>query len=132
MKELVFGIKGSEKFYVEWRDYDEYIVVQKQSDSLRIESEIDKETIVVKCSKRGNGVYWWRVWKRINKLYNLKKQTLFDPLGNIKSSNVLFAMLIYNVKRSNIQKHWRQKARTSTSGLGIFIKSLIASPISVL
>jgi len=30
-------LEGLEKFYVEWRDYNEYIVVQKQSDNLRIE-----------------------------------------------------------------------------------------------
>jgi len=71
-------LEGLKKFYAEWRDYNEYIVVQKQSDNLRLEGEIDRETIAVECSKRGNDVYWWRVWKRIKKLYDLKKQTLFD------------------------------------------------------
>jgi len=99
-------LKGLEKFYVEWRDYDEYIVVQKQSDNLRIEGEIDKETIAVKCSKRGNDVYWWRIWKRIKNLYNLKEWTLFDPHGNIKLSNVLFATLTYDIKRSTISNAW--------------------------
>ncbi|MFH0748568.1 MAG: hypothetical protein V1915_01400 [Candidatus Bathyarchaeota archaeon] len=99
-------LEGLEKFYVEWRDYNEYIVVQKQSDNLRIGGKIDRETIAVKCSKRGNDVYWWRVWKRINKLYNLKEQTLFDPHSNTKSSNVLFATLTYDVKQSTISKAW--------------------------
>ena len=62
------NLEGLEKFYTEWREFNEYMVVQKQSDNLRIEGEIDKETIAVKCSKRGNDVYWWRVWKSINKL----------------------------------------------------------------
>ena len=95
-----------EKFYVEWRDYNEYIVVQKQSDNIRIEGEIEKETIAVKCSKRGNDVYWWRVWKRIEKLYNLKEQTLFDLHSNIKLSNVLFVTLTYDIKRSTINEAW--------------------------
>ena len=99
-------LEGLEKFYVEWRDYNEYMVVQKQSDNLRIEGEIDRETIAVKCSKRGNDVYWWRVWKRIKKLYDLKAQTLFDSHSSIKLSNVLFATLTYDVKQSSISNAW--------------------------
>ncbi|MFH0897101.1 MAG: hypothetical protein V1850_03510 [Candidatus Bathyarchaeota archaeon] len=99
-------LEGLEKFYTEWRDYNEYIVVQKQSDNLRIEGEIEKETIAVKCSKRGNDVYWWRVWKRIKKLYDLKEQTLFDPHSSVKLSNVLFATLTNDVKRSRISEAW--------------------------
>jgi len=99
-------LEGLEKFYVEWRDFTEYIVVQKQTDNLRLEGEIDRETIAVKCSKRGNDVYWWRVWKRIKKLYDLKEQTLFDPHNNIKSSNVLFVTLTYDVKQSSISNAW--------------------------
>jgi len=99
-------LEGLEKCYVDWRDYPEYIVVQKQTDNLKIEGGINKETIAVKCSKRGNDVYWWRVWKRIKKLYNLKEQTLFDPHSNIKSSNVLFTTLTYDVKQSTISEAW--------------------------
>ena len=82
------------------------MVVQKQSDNLRIAGEINKETIAVKCSKRGNDVYWWRVWKRIKRLYDLKAQTLFDPHNTIKLSNVLFATLTYDVKHSSISEAW--------------------------
>jgi hypothetical protein len=45
-------------FYTDCRDYDEYMVLQKQSDNLRIVGEIDRETIAVECSKRGNDVHW--------------------------------------------------------------------------
>jgi len=99
-------LEGLVKFYTQWRDYDEYMVVQKQTDNLRVEGEIDRETIAVKCSKRGNDVYWWRVWERIKKLYDLKEQTLFDPHSNIKLSNVLFATLTYDVKRATITEAW--------------------------
>ena len=104
-------LEGLEKFYVDWRDYDEYIVVQKQSDNLRIEGEIDKETIAVKCSKRGNDVYWWRVWERIQKVYDLKEQTLFDPHSNIKLSNVLFTTLTDDVKLSTITEGWETEGK---------------------
>jgi len=94
------------EFYRDWRDYDEYVVLQKQSDNLRIEGEVEKETIAFKCAKRGNDVYWWRVWKRLKFLYNLKDRTLFDPHGNVKLSNVLFVTLTYDTKRSMIQESW--------------------------
>ena len=48
------NLEGLEEFYVKWRDNDEYMVIQKQTDSLRIQGEVDKETIAIKCSKRGN------------------------------------------------------------------------------
>ena len=47
-----------EKFYVDWREFMEYIVVQKQTESLKVKGEVDKEIFAVKCYKRGNDVYW--------------------------------------------------------------------------
>jgi hypothetical protein len=85
----------------------EYVVVQKQTDNLQIEGEIERETIAVKCAKRGNDIYWWRVWKRIRKLYDLKAQTLFDPHSNMKGSIVLFATLTYDMKHSSISGAWK-------------------------
>ena len=94
------------EFYSDWRDYNEYVVLQKQSDNLRNKGEVEKETIAFKCAKRGNDVYWLRVWKRLKFLYNLKDRTLFNPHGNVKLSNVLFVTLTYDTKRSNIQESW--------------------------
>ena len=54
-----------QEFYEKWRDYAEYVVLQKQIDSLRVIGEVEKKTIAIKCSKRGNDVYWWRVDKRL-------------------------------------------------------------------
>ena len=80
--------------------------MQKQTDNLRIEGEIEKETIAVECAKRGKKVYWWRVWERIKKLFDLKEQTLFDPHSSIKLSNVLFTILTYDMKQSGISNAW--------------------------
>ncbi len=60
------------EFYRNWRDYDEYVVLQKQSENLRNKGEVEKETIAIKCAKRGNDVYWWQVGKRLKFLHNLK------------------------------------------------------------
>ena len=94
------------EFYIKWRDYAEYLVLQRQTESLRERGEVEKETIAVKCAKRGNDVYWWRVWKRLKFLHNLKDRILFDPHGNIKLSNVLFVTLTCDVKRSTIREAW--------------------------
>jgi hypothetical protein len=93
-------------FYCKWRDFVEYIVLQKQTDKLRIKGEVDRETLAVKCAKRGNDVYWWRVWKRLKFLHKLKEHTLSDSRGNVKSSNVLFITLTYDIRRSTIQEAW--------------------------
>jgi len=95
-----------QEFYKEWRDFDEYVVLQKQTENLRIKGEVDKETIAVKCAKRGNDVYWWRVRRRLKFLHNMKDHTLFDIRGNEKCSKVLFVTLTYNIKRSTIQEAW--------------------------
>jgi len=107
-KEKDPDLEGLKEFYCDWRDYDEYIVLQKQSENLRNKGEVEKETIAVKCAKRGNDVYWWRVWKSLKFLYNLEDHTLFDPHGNIKLSNVLFVTLTYDAKRSGIQESWER------------------------
>jgi hypothetical protein len=94
------------KFYQEWRDFDEYLLLQRQTNNIRIKGEMDKETIVVKCAKRGNDVYWWRVSKRLKSLRKLEKHTLFDIRCSDKSSNVLFATLTYNTRKSMVQEAW--------------------------
>ena len=95
-----------QQFYRDWRDFDEYVVLQRQTYSLRIKGEIERETIAVKCAKRGNDVYWWRVWTRLKFLHKLKDHTLFDTRSPIKSSNVLFITLTYDVKKSSIREAW--------------------------
>lgn len=91
------------EFYLEWRNFDEYLVLQKQTESLRIEGEIERETIATKCSKRGNDVYWWRVNKRLRFLNRLSS-TLFDPHGNIKRTKVLFVTLTQNARKFTVQE----------------------------
>jgi hypothetical protein len=94
------------EFYLEWRDFDEYLVLQKQIDSLRVKGEIERKTYATKCAKRGNDYYWWRVWKRLKPIYALKIPPLFDPHSILKSSNVVFVTLTYNIKRSTIREAW--------------------------
>ncbi len=39
-------------------------------------------------------------------MHNSKDHTLFDTHGNIKSSNILFVTLTYDIKRLTIRKAW--------------------------
>ena len=93
-----------QEFYLKWRDFDEYMVLQKQAEDLQIKGVMVRETIAVKCAKRGNDVYWWRVRKRLRSLCKLENHTLFDIRDNDKSSNVLFATLTYKIGRSTVQR----------------------------
>ena len=101
-----FYFNELQEFFQEWRDFDEYLVLQRQTDNLRIKGEVDKETIAVKCAKRGNDVYWWRVSKRLRSLHKLENHTFFDIRSNAKFSNVLFATLTYDITRSSIKEAW--------------------------
>jgi hypothetical protein len=98
---------GLEAFYLEWKNFDECIVLQRQTDNLRMKGDVEKETIAVKCAKRGNDVYWWRVWKRLKSIYKLKECTFFDPHSNRKLSNILFVTLTYATKKTTISDAWQ-------------------------
>ena len=93
-------------FYTTWRDYDEFLILQKQTENLRVLGEVKKETFAIKCSKRGNDVYWSRVDKRLRFLRKLEERTFFDPHGNVKSTNVLFVTLTYDVKKCRVRDAW--------------------------
>ena len=100
------NFKELEEYYLDWRNYIEYLVLQRQEDNLKVRGEVEKETFAVKCSKRGNDVYWWRVAKRLRFLNDLKNSVLFDPHSTDKVSNVLFVTLTYDVKRSTVRDAW--------------------------
>jgi len=104
------------KFYKDWVEYDEYLVIQKQSDNLRIEGTIYRETIAVKCCKRGNDKYWSRIDKRLRFLRS-DKDTIFDPHGNVKTSNVLFVSLTHDIERSTVREAWETVGEEFNKGI---------------
>lgn len=96
------NFKELQEFYQEWRDYNEYLVMQKQIERPKMKGEVDRETVATKCSKRGNDVYWWRVDKRLKFLNNLSSN-LFDSHRNMKKTNVLFATLTQDIGRCSVK-----------------------------
>ncbi|MCJ7635100.1 hypothetical protein MUP77_22255 [Candidatus Bathyarchaeota archaeon] len=97
-------LEGLKDFYCDWRDYSEYMLIQKQTESLRIEGEIERETF--ECSKRGNDVYWRRIDRRLGSLHKLEDRAFFDPHSNVKTSKVLFATLTYDTSRCSMKEAW--------------------------
>lgn len=92
-------------YHKTWRDFSEYLVLQRQEFD-KEKGKVNKETIAVKCSKRGNDVYFSRLHKRLNHLKKMKDYTLFDSRSNIKETNCLLVTLTYDTKRASIQEAW--------------------------
>lgn len=103
--------KGLRDYYKTWRDLTEFLVLQKQ-DWSKLEStgKVSRQTIAVKCAKRGNDVYWWRVGKRLRGLKEIEDVEFFNrkARGSMKSRAV-FVTLTYDTKLSSVQVAWIQE-----------------------
>lgn len=99
-------LEGLVEYFITWMNYDEYMVLQKQTFD---GENFDKKTIAVKCSKRGNDVYKYRVRKRFSFLSTLENKILFDwenkALKKHKSS-CLFVTLTFNPSLCGINEAW--------------------------
>jgi hypothetical protein len=90
------------EFWNTWKDFDEYLILQKQELT---KNTIEKTTIAVKCSKRGNDVYFWRNRKRFSPLLT-QDHTFFDTHGNFKKTNALLVTNTYDVKLASQKEAW--------------------------
>ena len=97
-------VKSLIGFYKSWRDFKEFLVLQRQVE--REDGGVDRETIAVKCAKRGNDVYWNRTEKRLNRILDSKRERSWDPHQTIKETNVLLVTLTYGPKRCSIREAW--------------------------
>lgn len=97
------SFKELRDFYESWRDLDEYLLLQKQTVK---GGEVEQRNVAVKCSKRGNDVYWWRVGRRLDRLRRIKNVTLFDPHASIKMSSVLHVTLTFDTKLCSLAEAW--------------------------
>ena len=98
--------KGLRDYYKAWRELKEFLIL------CRLESDTrdSKKTIAVKCSKRGNDVYWRRVGQRLQGLKDVDDVQFFNPKarGSMKSRAV-FVTLTYDTKLSGVQDAWIQE-----------------------
>jgi len=67
------------------------------------------ETFAVKCAKRGNDVYRYRVNKRFKGLSSMAKETVFfNPKERgIKKTQALWITLTYDLKRCSFKDGWQ-------------------------
>jgi len=99
-------LEGLVDYFITWINYDEYMVLQKQTFD---GNNFDKKTIAVKCSKRGNDVYKYRVRKRFSFLSTLENKILFDWKNRSKKfhkSSCLFVTLTFNPALCGIDEAW--------------------------
>ena len=99
-------LEGLIDYYITWVNYNEYMVLQKQSFDGK---NFDKKTIAVKCSKRGNDVYKYRVRKRFSFLSTLENKLLFDWKNRSKKfhkSSCLFVTLTFNPALCVVNEAW--------------------------
>lgn len=94
------------RFYRGWRDLDEYGVMQKQTWT---GYDVEKKTIAVKCSKRGNDVYLARTDRRFRVLMN-QKDTEFFPISEARPKvNLLFVTLTWAA--GGIRDSWENNGK---------------------
>lgn len=91
------------KFYTNWRDYDEYGVIQRQ---IWNGYDVEKKTIAVKCSKRGNDVYQRRVRDRLQVLRLDKGDAEFFTFNDANPKvGIVFVTLTWRAE-GNVAESW--------------------------
>jgi len=88
-----------ESIWKKWRDQAEFMIIQND----------DMKSIAMKCSKRGNDVYQYRIKERFKEIDMLSSDldfNVFDPNDKNKKSNALFVTLTYDTKLKSSMQAW--------------------------
>jgi hypothetical protein len=106
--------------YRKWVSEDKYMILNrvelkafqvrdnKKKELLTVSLPVKSETFAVKCSKRGNDVYRFRVYRRFKGLASLsEKLVFFNPKDReIKKTRALFVTFTYDPKRCSYNDAW--------------------------
>lgn len=95
---------GLKEFFREWRDFDEYLVLQRQ---VWLGDRLERKTVAVKCSKRGNDVYRRRVERRLGRL-RCNDGEFFRDTDKEPRSRVLFVTLTWDPKLCSVHEAWER------------------------
>jgi hypothetical protein len=87
--------------YSYWVGFVEYMVFMGEK-----RGAWERRFKAVKCSKRGNDVYNWRISKRFKELNSLKEVVFFNPRGNVKKTRGLFVTLTFDPKSLRLDELW--------------------------
>ena len=87
--------------YVEWVNDVRYMILSRWDGS-------KNEVFAVKCAKRGNDVYRWRVYRRFKGLCSMADDVVFfNPKDRgAKRTRALWVTLTYDVKRCSFKEAW--------------------------
>lgn len=90
--------------YVEWVSEVKYMILSRWD-----ERELRNEVFAVKCAKRGNDVYRFRVHRRFKDLCSISDDLVFfNPKDwGVKRTRALWVTLTYDVKRCSFGEAWR-------------------------
>lgn len=90
--------------YVEWVSEDKYMILSRWD-----ERELRNEVFAVKCAKRGNDVYRFRVYRRFKDLCSMSDDLVFFNVKDreVKRTGALWVTLTYDVKRCSFGEAWR-------------------------
>jgi len=94
--------------YNYWRYFDEYGVIEK-SWFEGSDCQLRHSYKAVKCSKRGNDVYRWRIEKRLGWMDRVKNLEFFcerDLNDDRANSSMLFFTLTYDINRCSRHEAW--------------------------
>ena len=90
------------KVYSDWVNQDEYLVLAKPES---------RKFVAVKCSKRGNDVYKFRIENRFKELDGLAEivgdERIFDINQKNPQTNVLFLTFTYDTKICSESEAWK-------------------------
>jgi len=90
--------------YVEWVSEVKYMILSRWS-----ETEQKNDVFAVKCAKRGNDVYRWRVHCRFKGLCSMADDLVFFNRKDrgAKKTRALWVTLTYDVKHCSFKEAWR-------------------------
>ena len=99
--------------YKKWRDQDEYLLfLEREEEKTKEETKIEGRYRAVKCAKRGNDVYKYRVKKSLEeRMGDVPKTTFFNERDrDLQCKNaktpLLFFTLTYDTKRCRLVEGW--------------------------
>ena len=94
-------------FYESWRDFDEFLVLQKQTAK---GGEVLRKNVAVKCSKRGNDVYSHRLKRSLGFLGDMADVRFFEPgdfrVDQVVKTGILWVTLTFDPSRCSLQEAW--------------------------
>ena len=107
IKHEIFPYSVSEivEEYSDWVSENKYMILNRIN--LRT---FKSDVFAVKCSKRGNDVYRYRVYRRFKGLASLAEEVIFfNPKSRAgrKKTRALFVTLTYDTKRCSFSVAWR-------------------------